>query len=359
MSPQVDLKNFTLKELEDWVESIGESRFRGKQIIGWLYRPNIKDFFQMTDLGKKFRKTLSEKACISSFEQPVVEEASDGCIKFAFRLHDDTTIESVLIPEKERNTLCISSQVGCAMGCKFCLTGTMGFTRNLQVSEIVNQVCAARDFLLSQPAVQRIGPERITNVVYMGMGEPLNNLDNVLASLSLLNEQKGLDIATRKITVSTCGIIPRMQDLGENSSANLAVSLHSVRDAVRSRLMPINQKYSVDALIAACREYPMRRRKRIMFEYTLLKGINDSDEDARMLAKTLRGLACKINLISYNECPQLPYQSPDEDRVLAFQKILLDAHYTAFIRSSRGAEISAACGQLATQKSITSCEQEL
>lgn len=302
----------------------------------------------MTDLAKVFRKLLEENAFISRFSDPIIERASDGCVKFGFRLHDGHIIESVLIPEPDRNTLCISSQVGCAMGCTFCLTGTMGFIRNLTPSEIVNQVCSARDYLLAQPSESLIGPDRITNVVYMGMGEPLNNLDNVLASLSIITEQKGLDLAGRKITVSTCGIVPKIKEFGEKSPVNLAISLHAINDDVRSRLMPVNNRYPLDELLAACRDFPMPKRKRIMFEYTLLKGINDSDRDAIELGRKLQGIPCKINLLPYNESPALPFESPTMARLLRFQKILIDAHYTVFIRNSRGTDISAACGQLAT-----------
>ncbi|TKB11138.1 23S rRNA (adenine(2503)-C(2))-methyltransferase RlmN [Desulforhopalus sp. IMCC35007] len=348
MSEKIDLKNFTEDALISYVESIGQSKFRAKQIMGWLYRPGINSFAQMTDLAKVFRVHLDEHAYMSSFSDPIIEKASDGCVKFGFRLFDGHLIESVLIPEEDRNTLCISSQVGCAMGCTFCLTGTMGFIRNLSVAEIVNQVCAVRDYLLSQPREELIGPDRVTNVVYMGMGEPLNNLDNVIDSLEILTNQKGLDVAARKITVSTCGIVHKLNELGEKSTVNLAISLHAITDTVRSSLMPVNKRYGVEELLEACRTYPMQKRKRIMFEYTLLKGINDSDMDARMLARKLRDIPCKINLLSYNECPDLPYKSPDKKRILEFQKILLDANYSVFIRSSRGTDISAACGQLAT-----------
>lgn len=348
MSGKIDLKNFTEESLVEYVEGIGQSRFRAKQIMGWLYRPNIKKFSEMTDLAKVFRAHLEENAYISSFDDPIIEKASDGCVKFGFRLFDGHILESVLIPEPDRNTLCISSQVGCAMGCTFCLTGTMGFIRNLTVAEIVNQVCAARDYLLNEPLESLVGPDRITNVVYMGMGEPLNNLENVLDSLAILINHKGLDVAARKITVSTCGIVPKLKELGDNSTVNLAVSLHAITDSVRNSIMPVNKRYNIDELLEACRTYPMQKRKRIMFEYTLLKGINDSDMDARMLAVKLKDIPCKINLLSYNECSALPYKSPDKKRIIAFQKILLDAHHTVFIRSSRGTDISAACGQLAT-----------
>jgi 23S rRNA (adenine2503-C2)-methyltransferase len=345
---KTDLKNLTQEGLIEYVETLGQPAFRGKQIMGWLYRPGITEFSQMTDLAKVFRQSLEENAFISGFSDPIIEKAGDGCVKFGFKLSDGYIIESVLIPEPDRNTLCISSQVGCAMGCTFCLTGTMGFTRNLSPAEIVNQICGVRDYLLDQSPDSLIGPDHITNVVYMGMGEPLNNLENVLASLSIIMEQKGLDISSRKITVSTCGIVPKIREFGEKSTVNLAISLHAINDAVRSRLMPVNKRYPLNELLAACREFPMPKRKRIMFEYTLLKGINDSNEDARELARKLREIPCKINLLPYNESPELPFESPNKERLLAFQKILIDAHYTVFIRNSRGTDISAACGQLAT-----------
>jgi 23S rRNA (adenine2503-C2)-methyltransferase len=347
-SPKTDLKDLTQEDLINYVEGLGQPAFRGKQIMGWLYRPGITEFSQMTDLAKVFRKLLEENAYISRFSETIIEKASDGCVKFGFRLSDGYTIESVLIPEPDRNTLCISSQVGCAMGCTFCLTGTMGFIRNLTPAEIVNQICGVRDYLLDQSPESLLGPDHITNVVYMGMGEPLNNLENVLASLSIIMEQKGLDISGRKITVSTCGIVPKIREFGERSPVNLAISLHAPNDAVRSRLMPVNKRYPLAELLEACRDFPMPKRKRIMFEYTLLKDVNDSNEDARQLARKLRGIPCKINLLPYNESPELPFESPENERLLAFQKILIEEHYTVFIRNSRGTDISAACGQLAT-----------
>lgn len=347
---KTDLKNLDQQGLVAYVESLGQPAFRGRQIMSWLYRPGIDSFSQMTDLAKSFRALLEEKARISHFDKIFTERAKDGCVKFAFTLDDGKVVEAVLIPEEDRNTLCISSQVGCAMGCTFCLTGTMGFIRNLSTAEIVNQVCAVRNFLLAQDPSERIGPDRVTNLVYMGMGEPLNNLDNVLSSLSILTEPKGLDLTARKITVSTCGIVPKMRQLGENSSANLAISLHAVNDSQRDMLMPVNKRYNLDELLQACRDFPMPKRKRIMFEYVLLEGINDSDADARLLARKLRNIPCKINLLPYNECPELPYRSPSRERTLAFQKILMDAHYSVFIRSSRGSDISAACGQLASKE---------
>jgi len=350
-SQKTDLKNFNQTQLIEYVESLGQPAFRGKQIMGWLYRPHVFEFSEMTDLAKSFRVLLEEKAIISRFADPIIETAQDGCVKFGFRLFDGHIVETVLIPEPDRNTLCISSQVGCAMKCSFCMTGTMGFQRNLSTAEIVNQICAVRDYLLAQPKESLIGPDRVTNVVYMGMGEPLNNLDNVLTSLDIVTDQKGLAITGRKTTVSTCGIVPNISAIGTRSTANLAISLHSVNNDIRDRLMPVNKRYPVEELLNACKNFPIPKRKRIMFEYILLKGINDSENDARELARKLRGIPCKINLIGYNECPSLPFKSPSRDELLRFQQILLDAHYTVFIRNSRGSDIAAACGQLAAEKS--------
>ena len=350
MTNKTDLRNLTQDDIIKYVESLGQPAFRGRQLMSWLYRPGITQFAEMTDLAKDFRKLLAEHARISRFEDPILERSSDGCVKFGFGLDDGRVIETVLIPEPDRNTLCVSSQVGCAMNCSFCLTATMGFIRNLQPAEIVNQVCTVDDFLRAQPEEERIGPEKVTNVVFMGMGEPLNNLENLLNALSILTEQRGLDLTNRRITVSTCGIVPRMRQLGENSDANLAISLHAIDDATRSQLMPINERYPLDELLAACRDFPMPKRKRIMFEYILLKGINDSDAAARELARKLRDIPCKINLLPYNESPGIPYQSTPMHQILSFQKILMDANYSVFIRNSRGTDISAACGQLAKKE---------
>jgi len=226
----------------------------------------------------------------------------------------------------------------------------MGFIRNLSPAEMVNQVCAVQDFLLAESAQDLIGSREVTNLVFMGMGEPLNNLKNLLIALSILTEPKGLDFTGRRVTVSTCGIAPKLKQLGENTSVNLAISLHAVDDATRDQLMPVNRLYPLDVLFEACRTYPMPKRRRIMFEYILLKDINDSDKQAYELARKLYKIPCKINLLPYNESAELPYKSPSLERVLAFQKILLDKHYSVFIRSSRGADIAAACGQLAGKK---------
>jgi 23S rRNA (adenine2503-C2)-methyltransferase len=338
---RTDLKNLTQTQLVRFVESLGQPAFRGRQLLAWIYRPGVSDFDQMTDLAKAFRALLAETARISRFDQVMVERSQDGSVKFAFRLEDDQVIESVLIPEEDRNTLCVSSQVGCAMGCSFCLTGAMGFRRNLTTAEIVNQVCAVRDWTLAEER----GP--LTNLVFMGMGEPLANMESLLDAISLLTEQRGLDFSNRRITVSTCGLVPQMRRLGDETDVNLAVSLHATDDQTRSRLMPVNRTYPIAEVIEVCRTYRQKRRKRIMFEYTLLEGVNDSDEDARRLAALLREVPCKINLLAVNPGEDSTVRNPSPERVLHFQEILRQNGYTVFIRQSRGSDISAACGQLA------------
>ena len=343
----IDCKNLDREGLESFAETLGQPPFRGRQIMAWLYRPGIENFSQMTDLAKTFRALLPDHARISCFKEPVTEISEDGSIKFGFQLEDGQVIESVNIPEPDRNTLCISSQVGCAMECRFCQTGTVGFKRNLSPAEMVNQVCGVRDYLTSTGQNPENSKQTISNLVFMGMGEPLNNMDNLLTTIAILTDQKGLDMASRRITVSTCGIVPKMHVLGELTSVNLAVSLHAVDNETRDALMPVNRRYPIEQLLQACRDYPIQKRKRIMIEYIMLDGINDSDAEARRLASILRPIPCKINLLAYNECQGIAYLPSPKDRILAFQDILRKAHYSVFIRSSRGSDIAAACGQLA------------
>jgi 23S rRNA (adenine2503-C2)-methyltransferase len=340
---KTDLTDFTLSQLTAFVESLGLPAYRGKQIFAWLYRPHIADFSQMTDLTKDLRETLATRAVFHWPEIADVERSKDGAVKYGFRLTDNNYIESVLIPEDGRNTLCLSSQVGCAMGCEFCLTGTIGFKRNLSPGEIAGQVVRVRNWLHDEE-----GPESVlNNLVFMGMGEPLANFDNLLVALEILSDQRGLNFSDRRITVSTCGLVPKIKELGQETRVNLAVSLHSVDDSVRSRLMPINIKYPVTELLEACKNFPMPKRKRIMFEYILIKDLNDSVADAEIMAERLRGIPCKINLLPYNETRDISYQRPSDKQVEFFQKTLWKAGYTVLVRSSRGSDISAACGQLA------------
>jgi len=343
---KTDLKNLTREQLISFTESLGQPSFRGRQILAWIYRPGVTGFAEMTDLAKEFRALLPDHAYISRFENPVTETSLDGTVKFGFFLQDGQMIESVMIPEEERSTLCVSSQVGCAMGCKFCLTGAMGFFRNLTTAEIVNQVCAVREYLSAADK------PRLTNIVFMGMGEPLANLDNLIDVISILTEQRGLDFSSRRITVSTCGLVPQMMSLGEKTNVNLAISLHATDDETRSRIMPVNDRYPIAELLDGCKRFPHKKRQRIMFEYTMLEGINDSDTQAMQLVGLLRDIPCKINLLSMNEAEGSVYRSPGRPRVLAFQKILRNNGFTAFIRQSRGADISAACGQLAGKNRV-------
>lgn len=340
-----DLKDLTFNQLSDFIKNLGEPAFRAKQIFSWLYRPNIHTFEQMTNLSKDFRAKLSTISLISQLSLLNRETSKDGTVKYAFELEDKHLIESVLIPDDGRYTLCVSSQAGCAMGCSFCLTGTMGFQRNLKPSEIVNQVCFAMDELASN----NLG--RVNNLVFMGMGEPLANYNNLIYSLDILTDSHGIDFSDRKITVSTCGVVPKIDSLGRDSKVNLAISLHASNETTRNNLMPVNNTYSLDEVLNACRRYPLPKRKRIMIEYILLKDINDSKKDAKNLVKILHGIPCKINLLPFNEGDALPFKSPNHQTTLDFQEILHDAGCTAIIRESRGADISAACGQLASKKS--------
>ena len=347
---KIDLKNLTRDELVEYVKSLNLPLFRAKQIFSWLYRPGVNNFSQMTDLSKELRASLDSEAFISKLQTTVKEISQDGTIKYGFELEDGKMVESDLIPEDDRQTLCVSSQVGCAMGCAFCLTGTMGFSRNLTCAEIVNQVCAVQDDLYNR----NLPP--INNLVFMGMGEPLANFDAVVHALTILKDDVGLNFSDRKITVSTCGLVPKIFELGEKIKVNLAISLHAANNEIRNRLMPINKSFPLEELLDACRKFPLPKRKRIMFEYILLKGINDSDQDARDLAKILRGIPAKINLLPCNEAEGLPFKKPDQGRIDSFQGILRERGYTVLVRSSRGSDISAACGQLAAksgQNSLT------
>ena len=342
---RIDLKNLTREDLSVLIRERKMPAFRTKQIFSWLYRPGVIDFSQMTDLAKELRETLAKEFFFSRMEAEITEISQDGTIKYGFRLADGRMIESVLIPEDDRHTLCISSQVGCAMGCAFCLTGTMGFTRNLSCAEMVNQICAVQDDL------SRRGMGTVNNLVFMGMGEPLANFDNLVRALTILLDELGLNFSDRKITVSTCGLVPKMMELAGIFKVNLAVSLHAADNETRNRLMPVNVRYPLEVLLDACKKLPVPKRKRIMFEYILIKGVNDSDRDAKRLAAILRGIPAKINLLPCNEVPQLPFFKPDQERIDAFQDILKDNGYTVLVRTSRGADISAACGQLAAKSS--------
>ena len=344
---KADLRDLDLSELEDFALALGLQRYRGRQLFHWVYGKSVDSLDMMTDLSRESRELLSEKAYISRLREIRRQCSSDGTEKFLFELEDGHRVESVLIPEEDRLTLCISTQVGCGMGCTFCLTGKSGLARNLKSSEIVNQV------LLVQKAL----PERrvVTNIVIMGMGEPLSNYNNVIKAIEILKHPLGPAIGARRITLSTAGLVPGIIKLGEgNLNINLAISLNASTDDQRSQIMPVNKKYPLKKLIEACREFPLRKGRMLSFEYVLLEGVNNGTEDAVRVARLLKGIRCKINLIPFNEFPGSPYKRPSEESVLRFQEILTNQNYSVFIRKSRGRDILAACGQLREEISLPS-----
>jgi 23S rRNA (adenine2503-C2)-methyltransferase len=335
---KVDLKSLTRSQLEAFLADMGKEKYRSKQILRWIYQRQICDFELMTDLAKDFRRQLAERAFVSELTPATVQTSQDGTRKYLFQLDDGETIEAVRIPmDEDRSTLCISSQVGCAMGCEFCMTGTFGLTRNLRADEIVNQVCAAL----------KDGP--IGNIVFMGMGEPLHNPDNVATALEILYLDDGLGYGTRRVTLSTCGLVPEILRLSNKTKVNLAVSLNAPTDELRSQLMPVNRRYPLAELMSACRDFANKTKQRVTFEYILLGGVNDSLLDAKHLVKLIHGVRCKINLIAYNEHPGAEFKSPTQKTVKAFQNYLLQRNVVATLRASKGQDIAAACGQLKGQ----------
>lgn len=332
---KVDLRSLTLEQLEQFLVELGKQKYRAKQILHWIYQRGVTDFALMTDMAKDFRAQLAQRAFVSVWQPEAVEESRDGTKKYLFRLADGESVEAVRIPMDEgRATLCISTQVGCAMQCQFCLTGTFGLTRNLSVAEMVNQVCAA----------QADAP--ISNIVLMGMGEPLHNFDNVSTALQIFYQDDGLGFGSRRVTLSTSGLVPQIAMLAERVKVQLAVSLNATTDEVRDQLMPINKKYPLAELLAACRDYTHKTKQKITFEYILIRGINDSIADAKRLVKLLHGLRCKINLIAFNEHEGSEFKCPDEATISAFQEYLMQRQIITMRRASKGQDISAACGQL-------------
>jgi 23S rRNA (adenine2503-C2)-methyltransferase len=351
-----NLLGMNLGELEHFALASGQPRFRGGQLYRALYLRRAADFAELTDLDKGFRAFLSAHHQI---RYPEIEQeyvSRDGSVRYLLGLEDGQSVEAVYMPETGRATLCISSQVGCAVDCRFCFTGLLGAKRNLTAGEIVGQVLAlgraqgAGAGSKRAPAPSNVGPRPAPprlNVVFMGMGEPLLNLAAVLKAVKILADPAGVGIPLRRITVSTSGIVPRILDLAqEPERPKLAVSLNASTDEQRTALMPLNRKYPLADLLAACRAYPLRTRERLTFEYVLLDGINDADSDAARVAGLLRGLRAKVNLIPYNAGSELPFRPSPLERVLAFQQVLAERHVPAFIRISRGQDIMAACGQL-------------
>ena len=338
-------------------ETLGEKRYRAHQVMKWIHHRYVTDFDGMTDLGKPLRAKLQQHAEVVVPNVVFDKPSADGTHKWLLSMGADgkNAIETVYIPDKTRGTLCVSSQVGCALNCQFCSTATQGFNRNLSTAEIIGQVWVAARHLGNVPAQIR----RLTNVVMMGMGEPLANFDNVVRAMSIMRDDLGYGLASKRVTLSTAGMVPMIDRLSTESDVSLAVSLHAAQDDLRSQLVPLNKKYPVEQLMAACARYLKASPKRdsITFEYTLMKGVNDQPEHARSLARLMRQFgnqmqsreAGKVNLIPFNPFPGTRYERSDEAQIRAFQKILLDAQVLTMVRRTRGDDIDAACGQLKGQ----------
>jgi len=343
-----DLSGLTLDELVRFVEvELEERPFRARQIYRWIHQRAVTSFEEMTDLSKQMRRQLSERATVSTLSKDLEQRSVDGTIKYRFRTGDGKLIESVYMPSEGRRTLCVSTQAGCAMGCTFCMTATMGLQRNLSPGEIVAQVNWVNGEVGRAEGGVQLRP--LTNLVFMGMGEPLHNFENLKISLAILKSPEGSNFSHRHITVSTVGLVPMIERFGRETDVKLAVSLNASSDEQRSAMMPINRKWNIGSLLEACRKLPLRPGRRITFEYVLMRGVNDSDEDAHRLVELLKGIPAKVNLIPYNENPGLAYLSTEENRAEAFREILAQARIAAFVRQNRGRDIAAACGQLANR----------
>lgn len=334
-----NIKNLSLSQLAEEFAKLGLEGYRARQVKKWLYQQDVAGFDEMTNLAKDYRKLLSSKFEIPTLTIKEVQESNDGTRKYLLALPDGALIETVMIPSENRRTLCLSTQVGCAMGCTFCYTATMGLKRNLTVFEILEQVAAVRRDLGED--------KRISNLVFMGMGEPLVNAKNLYAALEILIDPECFGFSRHHVTVSTSGVAPEIEKFGDKTPVKLAVSLHAATNEVRDQIMPINRKFPLDRLLDSLKKMNLPKRNRITFEYVLLHGVNDSLEDARKLTKILSHLPSKINLILFNEFPGAPYKRPSDEWAFKFQKVLLDKGYVAVIRRSRGRDILGACGQLA------------
>ena len=337
-----DLRDLTPDDIHGLMASLGEKPFRARQVMNWLYKQGARDIASMTTLSKDLRACLAEAAKLIDLSPVKTETSSDGTQKMLHRLEDGQLVESVLIPEEDHSTLCISSQVGCRMGCKFCRTAGLGFSRNLSPAEIMGQVLAGR----------RLAAENtpLTNLVFMGMGEPLDNLEALTVALDHILGEYGLQMSQRKVTVSTAGLLDKLPALAKASPAALAFSLNAPNDDIRSRIMPVNKRWPMERIKKALMAYPLKPTRRITLEYVLLAGVNDQPEHARELAAWTRGLPCKVNLIPHNPHDQSPFQAPAERDVAAFQEMLIQNHVTALLRKPRGQDIKAACGLLAAEE---------
>lgn len=343
---RINLLDLDRAGLENLFESLGEKRFRAHQVMKWIYHRHVTEFADMTDLGKALRSKLEAASVVRPPNILFEKDASDGVHKWLLGMDGGNAIEAVFIPDKGRGTLCVSSQVGCGLNCQFCSTATQGFNRNLSTAEIVGQVWVAARYLGNVPHHQR----KLTNVVMMGMGEPLLNFDNVVRAMSVMRDDLGLGLANKRVTLSTAGLVPMIDRLSEESDVSLAVSLHAPTDELRTELVPLNKKYPIAELMGACQRYAAKRpRTSITFEYTLMKGINDQPEHARQLIKLMRRVPSKVNLIPFNPFTGTRFERSEEHAIRQFQKILLDAGVLTMVRRTRGDDIDAACGQLKGQ----------
>lgn len=344
IDPRADIAGMTLDELEQALQELGAPRFHAGQVFQWIHRRGVTDFALMTDLSRDLRTRLDARLRIDTPHVVHKERSADGTTKLLLRLSDGKQIESVYIPDTPAHTFCLSTQVGCAMRCAFCLTGKMGIDRNLTAGEIAGQVrVLARELGMLDSRF---------NIVLMGMGEPLHNYDETMKALYILADEHGLNVSPRRVTLSTVGVLPALERLAtEPLMPNLAISLHSTTEDQRDMLVPINRKYGLQELLDACRRFPLKRRERITFEYVMLKDVNDTPEDARRLVKLLSGIKGKVNLLPLNEAVGIPFERPSEDRVNAFARVLAERGVTVSVRKSRGRDIRAACGQLITESS--------
>ncbi len=347
--PRVNLLGLSLRQMEQFFLEIGEKKFRAQQVLKWIHHAGITDIGAMTNLGKALREKLQAIAEVRPPEIVSQHDSGDGTRKWAIRVDGGGLVETVLIPEAGRATLCVSSQVGCSLDCSFCSTGKQGFQRDLSAAEIIGQVWLA---IKSYDAFQSGNGRIVTNVVMMGMGEPLLNFDNVVAAMDLMMEDLAYGISKRRVTLSTSGVVPALDRLAEVSEVSLAISLHAPNNALRDELVPINRKYPIATLLQSARRYidAQRDQKRVVtVEYTLIAGVNDQPDQARELAALLRDFPCKINLIPFNAFPQSGYQRPSGNAVSRFWQVLVDAGFVVTVRTTRGDDIDAACGQLVGQ----------
>ncbi len=349
MTDKINICGYARADLLALVAALGEKPFRAKQLFHQLYYRGASDFAHMTNFSKDFRQKLTDHYIIKRPEIITMQQASDGTRKWLLKLDDGNQVEMVFIPEEDRGALCISTQVGCNMGCKFCHTGTMRTIRNLTYQEIISQILIARDSYNEWPSPND-GNRLISNIVVMGMGEPLDNYDNTKIALETIMDPEGIAISKRRITLSTCGIIPKIHQCGKELGVNLAISLHAPNEELRNQIMPINYKYPLADLIQACKDYPAANNaRRITFEYIMINGLNDKPEHARELLQLIKGVHAKFNLIPFNPWEGSVYQPSSRNAQFRFAKILNDAGYSAPIRVTRGDDIDAACGQLNTK----------